>query len=216
MSVWTLLRSVGTLFKHLSNRLEQCSNTFQIGSNTVQTLVKLIGTVFKHFLDWLEQCSNTSQISSNTVWTLFKLVGTVFKHFSDWFKHCSNSLSLFGNCSNTCSKCLNISIYLCWTVCVMGVRSLSLPAFQWCLFHPNWLSGCEVIHVFVSVQTVCHCLATVRTLVQSVRTFQYICARLFALCVSDSPWHQPSNSASAIQICGLVAELFMFLDYIAL
>ena len=117
------------------------------------------------------------------------------------------AVAILAHCSsNTCSKCLNISIYLCQTVCVMGVRSLSLPAFQQCLFHPNQLSGCRVIHVFVSVQT----------LVQSVQTFQYICAGLFALCVSNPPHFQLSNGASVIQIGWVVAELFMSLGYMVL
>ena len=122
------------------------------------------------------------------VWQLFEHLFKVFKHFN----------------------------ILCRTVCVVCVRSPSFPAFQRCLCHPNQLSGCRAIHVFVSVHTVCHYLATVRTLVQSVWTFQYICAGLFTLCVSCSPCLQLSSSASAVKICGLVAELFMFFDYIAL
>ena len=108
-SVWTLFRLVGTLFQHLSNRLEQCSNPSQIGSNTVQTLFRLVGKVFEHFSDCLEHCWNT-------VWTLVNLIGTVFEHFLDWFKHCSNTFeigwntigtlvrsvwTLFEQCSNT-------------------------------------------------------------------------------------------------------------------
>ena len=75
-------------------------------------------------------------------------------HSYSCFCVCSNSLSLFGNCLNTCSKCSNISIYLCWTVCVIGVRFPSFPAFQWCLCCPNWVSGCRVIHVFRLYSTV--------------------------------------------------------------
>ena len=116
----------------------------------------------RHHSRLSKQLLNTCQTGWNTVQALVKLVG------------------MFGNC-------LNISIYLCQTICIVCIRSSSLPAFQRCLCHPNWLSGCRVIHVVVSVQTVCHCLATVQTLVQSVQTFQYICAGLFALCVSSSP-----------------------------
>ena len=62
----------------------------------------------------------------------------------------------------------------------------------------------------MSPPPVCYCLATVQTL--SVRTH----ARLFALCVSDFPHFQLSNGAFAVQIRWVVAELVMFLDYMAL
>ena len=63
------------------------------------------------------------------------------------------------------------------------------------------LYQCDVLLLsWHTVQTVCHCLATVRTLVQSVRTFQYICAGLFVSWVSDPSPCQLSNGAFSIQI----------------
>ena len=55
------------------------------------------------------------------------------------------------------------------------------------------------------------CLSLFGNCSNNVRTFQYICARLFALCDSGSPWCQLSNGSSAVQIGGVAAELFMFL-----
>ena len=42
--------------------LEHCSNTFEIGWNSVQTLFTSVGTLFKHFSDRLEHCWNTFHI----------------------------------------------------------------------------------------------------------------------------------------------------------
>ena len=50
---------VVTVFEHFSDWLEQCSNTFQIGSNTVRTLFRSVGTVFEHFSNQFKHCSNT-------------------------------------------------------------------------------------------------------------------------------------------------------------
>ena len=60
------------------------------------------------------------------------------------------------------------------------------------------------------------CLSLFGNCSNNVQTFQYICTGLFTLWGSDAPRRQPSNGASAVQIGGVAAELFVFLDCIAL
>ena len=142
---------IQTLFEHFSDRLEQYSNTSQISSNTFQTggnvwqLFEHLFKVFEHFnilvLDYLHCVYQILLISSFPTVPLSSKSAEWLQSYS-CFCVCSNSLSLFGNCLNTCSKCSNISIYLCRIVCFVCFKFSLTPAFQWCLCRPNWWTGC--------------------------------------------------------------------------
>ena len=131
--------------RHHSRLSKQLLNTCQTGWNTVQALVKLVGTVFEHFNifvpDYLHCVHQILLIASFPTVPLSSKLAEWLQSYS-CFCVCSNSLLLFGNCSNTCSKCSKIPIYLCRIVRFVCFKFSLTPAFQRCLCRSNLWTGC--------------------------------------------------------------------------